>query len=300
MARILVSGLINIETTLRIDGFPLAYNPVNYPFFGVGSTVSGVGYNVAKALTTLGDEARFCSLIGRDLAGGQVRAALAADGIDDGHVLAELNETAQSVILYDPTGRRQIHTDLKDVQERIYPPRRFARALQGCALAALCNVNFSRPLLAQVREAGVPIATDVHAIHELDDAYNADFMAAADILFMSDDLLPAPPEEWAEAVVARYRPRILVIGLGAAGALLAVPDEGYLGRVPALSDVPVVSTIGAGDALFSSFLHAYGKTRDPHAGLRQAVIFAGHKIRVASAAEGFLTDAELSRLAAGQ
>ena len=296
MARILVSGLINVETTLRIDGFPLAYNPVNYPFFGVGSTVSGVGYNVAKALTTLGNEVRFCSLIGQDLAGGQVRAALAVDGIDDRHVLAELNETAQSVILYDPTGRRQIHTDLKDVQDHIYPPQRFDQALHGCDLAALCNVNFSRPLLALVRDAGVPIATDVHAIHELEDAYNADFMAAADILFMSDDLLPAPPEEWAEAVVARYRPRILVIGLGAAGALMAVPADGHVGRVPALQDVSVVSTIGAGDALFSSFLHAFLQTRDPHAALRQAVVFAGHKIRAASAAEGFLTAHELARM----
>jgi len=45
-ARILVTGLINIETTLRIEPFPLAYNPVNYPFFAIDSTVSGVGYNI--------------------------------------------------------------------------------------------------------------------------------------------------------------------------------------------------------------------------------------------------------------
>ncbi len=32
MAQILVSGLINIETTLRVDGFPLPYAPVHYPF----------------------------------------------------------------------------------------------------------------------------------------------------------------------------------------------------------------------------------------------------------------------------
>lgn len=58
LARILVSGLINIETTLRIEGFPIPYFPVRYPFFGINSSVSGVGYNVAAALTTLGDEVR--------------------------------------------------------------------------------------------------------------------------------------------------------------------------------------------------------------------------------------------------
>jgi len=54
VASILVSGLINLETTLRVEGFPVPYAPVRFPFFGVNGTVSGVGYNVAKALTTLG------------------------------------------------------------------------------------------------------------------------------------------------------------------------------------------------------------------------------------------------------
>ena len=47
MSRILVSGLINIETTLKVDGFPIPYFPVRFPFHGVNSTVSGVGYNIA-------------------------------------------------------------------------------------------------------------------------------------------------------------------------------------------------------------------------------------------------------------
>ncbi len=260
-APILVSGLINVETTLRIDGFPLAYNPVNYPFFGVNSSVSGVGYNVAKALTVLANPVRFCSLIGRDLAGGQVRAALTAAGIDDRYVRDELDATAQSVILYDADGRRQIHTDLKDIQDHRYPPERFTAALQGCALAVLCNVNFSRALLPVVQQAGVPIATDVHAISDLDDPYNAGFMAAADILFMSDDLLPVAPEEWAEAVIARYGPRILVIGLGAAGALLAVPGDGFVERLPAFAMSP--SSAPSAQAMHSSpaFSTAFIRTR---------------------------------------
>ena len=67
MPKILVSGLINIETTLKIDQFPLQYFPVTYPFHGVQSTISGVGYNLAKALTILGSEVNFLSIIGKDL-----------------------------------------------------------------------------------------------------------------------------------------------------------------------------------------------------------------------------------------
>ncbi|RPJ38283.1 MAG: carbohydrate kinase family protein, partial [Chloroflexi bacterium] len=81
MAKILVSGLINIEITVRVESFPIIFTPVRFPFFGVNTSVSGVGYNIARALTLLGDDVRLLSLIGRDLLAGLVRAALERDGI---------------------------------------------------------------------------------------------------------------------------------------------------------------------------------------------------------------------------
>lgn len=293
MSNILVSGLINIETTLKVDGFPIAYEPVRYPFWGVRSTVSGVGYNIAKALTTLGDSVRLLSLIGRDLFGQGVVQALAEANVSGNYVLPRLGQTAQSVILYEPSGRRQIHTDLKDIQEQIYPIEQFDAALVDCDLAVLCNINFSRPFLARARQAGVPVATDVHTIRDLADPYNSDFMAAADILFMSDEKLPCPPEAWARQVQERYGTAVIVIGLGAAGALLAVKADGFMGRVTAVYTRPVVNTIGAGDALFSAFIHSYSQNQDPYAALRQAVVFASYKIGETGAAQGFLTAVEL-------
>lgn len=296
MSPILISGLINLETSLRVDGFPLPYFPVRYPFFGVKSTVSGVGFNVAKALTTLGDEVRFCSLIGEDDAGEMARGALMQAGIPGRWVLPRLVHTPQSVILYDGDGRRQIHVDLKDIQEQVYPEDVFLEPLQGCDLAALCNINFSRPFLQAARSLGIPVATDVHAISSLDDDYNRDFMAAAEILFMSDENLPVSPEEIVRQVWDRFGTEIVVVGRGSQGALLGVRREGTLVNIPAAHVRPVVSTIGAGDALFSAFLHDYRRSRDPHQALRKAVVFAGHKIGAAGAAEGFLSEPELERL----
>ncbi|GAB4472368.1 MAG: sugar kinase [Anaerolineae bacterium] len=296
MPVILISGLINIETTIRVDGFPIEYSPVRYPFFGVNSTISGVGYNISRALKVLGSPPRFLSLIGRDLAGRMVSEALRDDGIPDEGVLAELEHTAQSAILYDGTGRRQINVDLKDIQECRYPPDRFEAALAGCTLAVLCNINFSRPMLARAREAGVPIATDVHTISTLDDEYNADFMRQADILFMSDERLPSPAETWARQVQGRYGTPILVIGMGEQGCLLAVKNDGFMERIPAVRTRPVVSTIGAGDALFSSFLHFYQRTGSPYDAIRRAVVFASYKIGEAGAAQGFLDEAGLEAL----
>lgn len=296
MSKILVSGLINIETTLKVDSFPLTYEPVRYPFWGVGTTVSGVGYNVAKALTTLGDEVSFLSLVGKDLLGDLVETALVQDHIPTKDVLQLLEQTAQSVIIYDASGRRQIHTDLKDIQEFVYPPARFEAALAACDLAVLCNINFSRPFLAQAQAAGKRIATDVHTIADLDDAYNKEFMAAAHILFMSDEKLPCAPEEWVKRLQNRYGTPFIVVGLGSEGALLAVKDDNFMERLPAVVTRPVINTIGAGDALFSSFVHVFSRTNDPYLALRQAVVFASYKIGEKGAAQGFLTAVALNDL----
>jgi acarbose 7IV-phosphotransferase len=208
-----------------------------------------------------------------------------------------MSQTAQSVIIYNGEGQRQIHTDLKDIQERPYPPHLFESALADCSLAILCNINFNRPFLQPARRAGKIVATDVHTIADLDDEYNRDYMAAAHVLFMSDERLPCSPEEWAQRLQNRHGAEIIVIGLGSEGALLAVRDDNFMERVPAVSVRPIVNTIGAGDALFSAFNHVYHHTHDPYEAIKGAVLFAGYKIGTAGAADGFLGHEELDALA---
>lgn len=293
---ILVAGLINIEITLRVEAFPIRYSPVNYPFFGVNSTVSGVGYNVAKALTVLGNDLSFLSLIGKDAARTLVRETLLNDCIPGDHVLDALNQTPHSVILYDATGRRQINVDLKDIQERTYPPDIFEAALTEASLIVPCNVNFTRPFLRQAWQAGKLIVTDVHAISDIEDAYNADYMRYASVLFMSHEKLPTSPEDWARQIMNRYGTEIIVIGLGGDGALLSVKSHRFLERIPAVNTRPVINTIGAGDALFSAFVHIYNRTQNPYEAIRKAMVFASHKIGATGAADGFLSAGQLDAL----
>jgi hypothetical protein len=93
MAKILVSGLIYVETTLRVEEFPIVHNPVNFPFLGINSSVSGVGYNIPMAFGALSDEVNFLSLIGADSEGQLVQSALAADGIPAEGVLESIPAT---------------------------------------------------------------------------------------------------------------------------------------------------------------------------------------------------------------
>lgn len=296
MTRFAVSGLVNIETTLKVSGFPIEYHPGLYPFFGVRSTVAGVGYNISKALTTLGSEVDFMGLTGSDAPGALVRQTLADERISPDHLLAQLDQTPQSVILYDPAGKRMIFTDLKDVQEQRYPGRHAEALIAACDIAVLCNVNYSRPLLRTAKEFQKPIATDVHAVSSLDDPYNREFMDAAEILFMSDELLPEPPESWIRRVGETFGNEVVVIGLGEKGALRYRRSDESVCHIEAVQSRTVVNTIGAGDALFSTFLHFYAQSRDADSALERAVVFAGYKVGATGAAEGFLHETDLLAL----
>lgn len=298
MARITVVGNVNLETSLRVAGFPVPYAPTAYAPFGVSSTVSAVGYNLARALATLGDEVALASLIGADPAAAVVRAALAAAGIDDGLVLGLAAQTPQSVVLYGPDGARAVHTDLKDVLSLAYPPEPFAAALARSDLAVLTNIAYSKPLIPLARAAGVPIASDLHTLSDLRDPYNLPFLESATLLFLSGELLAGPPAEWAAAILAAYPAEVVVVGLGARGAHLAVRASGLSIALPAVATRPVVHTGGAGDALLAAFLHGYLRTGDPLRSLRAAMVFASYKVGAAGSSAGFLDAAGLERLAA--
>lgn len=299
MSRLFISGLTNIETTLAIAGFPLSYAPVHYPFHGIHSSVSGVAVNLALALQALGHDIALHSLIGPDLAGAQVKQSLQQSGLALDGLHPGLSATPQSVILYDPDGKRQIHVDLKECQERALPDSALA-SLRHSDMALLCNINFSRPLLAEARRHGIPIACDVHVLWDVHDDYNRDFMRQADILFCSDEGLNGrQPGDLLRELADYYGNALLVMGCGQHGALLYDATRRQYHHAPARAPRGVRNTIGAGDALFSAFIDGWLRHRDARRALDDAVWFAGWKVGAVGAAEGFPERAQWQQLCQG-
>lgn len=298
MARILVSGLVNTETTVRVRQFPVHYYPIDYPFFGIRSAVSGVAFNLARALTTLGDEVRLLSMTGQDFTGDYIRGELRACGISDGGLRPKLRETPSSVVLYDGEGKRQIYCDLKDIQETDYGFRDLD--FSDVDLIVACNTNFNRPLLSAAKAAGKTIATDVHVLSDIHDGYNREFMEAADILFLSDEAVWEDYHAFLWELAHSYGNEVIVLGRGSRGAAIYIRREQKIFDLPAVRIGEVVNTVGAGDALFSAFLHFYAKGHSPLEALSRAQHFASAKIRANGASLGFLTEPELEELYSGQ
>lgn len=294
--KVLVAGLINIETTVSIDNFPIAYAPIDYKFFGIESTISGVGYNIAKGLKTLGARPQVLSIIGNDMYKSLIKDELDKEGIDTSHILPILKHTPQSVVMYDKTGKRKIILDLKEIQETVYPYEKLEEILAAIDVVVPCNINFARALLKEAKKAGKLIATDVHVVSNTEDDYNKEFMSYADILFMSNENIVNQEESFIKEVAAKYHNKVIVVGMGSQGAMMYDRDKESIIHMPAVTTRTIVSTVGAGDALFTAFLYFYCKDRDSYLALKKAMVFASYKIGEKGAANGFIKEEDVLKI----
>lgn len=296
MNKIFISGLINQEINLKVDKFPIEYSPVLYPFFGVNASIAGVGLNISKCLKTLGDDVKLLSVIGNDDIGELVIKELKSMDIDTDLIIKKVKETSQSVIIVDKYGKRQIYCDLKDINQIILEEKVFVENAIDYDIICLCNINFSRSFLNIAKKMNKMIASDVHVLQDVHDPYNKDFMQAANILFMSDEKIKDKLENFIDEIINEYNNDIIVVGCGDKGSYMYVKKDNFKGHFPAYKTREVVNTVGAGDALFSSFIHIYAKTLDPYLAMKKANLYASYKIGENGASQGFINDEELDEL----
>jgi sugar/nucleoside kinase (ribokinase family) len=294
MARIVVVGVASLYLAAGVGEFPLECPPGAAPDW-MRAAVTGSAAHIAKVLSALGDEVRLCTLAGTDPAGLAVRADLQVSGLS-GEGVIDAGATSLGVALIAPDGSRMGFPYTAAVNAVGYPLETFRRLAAGADLAVLTSARFTRPLIRWAEHALVPIAVDVHLISDVDDSRSRPWLEAADIVFCSHERLPCRPEEWVARVFARY-PGCEVVGIGKGedGAILGLRD-GTLVRAEAVAPRGVVSTSGAGDALFASFLHGWLATGNPVDALHAAVLHAGWKVGDPIPGAASLTEAELTAL----
>ncbi|MGW0806631.1 carbohydrate kinase family protein [Nonomuraea sp. NPDC002799] len=291
---VVVAGVTSLYMAMPVADFPLPYSSQSFPEW-MRAEVSGAACHIASTLHTLGDEARLCTFVGTDLAGEAINTSLRARGLW-GPGVAAAPASSLGVVLVASNGRRSGHPYVAAVNTVEYPVEVFRRLLHGAELAVLTNAAFVRPLLGHTRERGVPIAVDVHLIADVDDAYNRPWLEAADIIFCSHERLPCPPKQWLAQIFRSYPGcAVAAVGLGGRGCVMGLAD-GALVEVAAVAPRGVVSTAGAGDALFASFVHSWLATWNPVAALEDAVLHAGWKVGDTFPGATSLTAAELARL----
>lgn len=272
----------------------------------------GAEANVAIGLSRLGVRASWTGRVGDDSLGIRVARELRAEGVDTraivdgaaptGLMLKEWPRSGQTSVAYyrrDSAGSRLGPGDVVEL---------------GLETAALLHVTGITPALsASAREAvdaavdaavrlGVPVSFDVnHRTSLWGDDDPAELYRSlarrATVVFAGDDeariLAPqaSTPEQLARAI-ASLGPAEVVIKLGAEGALALI--DGELHQVAAVP-VPVVDTVGAGDAFVAGYLAERVRGLAPRARLQTAALAGAFACTNAGDWEGYPRRADLER-----
>jgi len=186
--------------------------------------------------------------------------------------------------------------DLKNIQEIIYPIEFIEKIMDQFDIGILCNINFSRNFLKILKKNGKIIATDVHVIDDINNEYNHDFIKCSDIIFMSNEELHGKEIYFINQLIQKYNHEIIVLTMAENGLLIYTREKADIKHFPSIRTREVVNTIGAGDALFSCFIHYYNKTKDPYHSIELAILFASYKIGENGGSNGFLTEEKLENL----
>lgn len=212
-------------------------------------TVGGTSAGKALDLHSLGAHVTLRTHLGDDDAGRRVQERLRAAGVD--LVVERSDRTERHLNLMEAAGGRlSLHLDKPGGSSEQYADRVEA-ALAACDLAIVDLADHARPLLARVREAGVPLVCDLQD-YDGTDRFHQDFVDAGDVLFLNDDAMPDPVPWMRDRAEAGTS--LVVLTQGARGATAVTRDEVL--HVPAPTVTDVVDTNGAGDAFVAGFLVA--------------------------------------------
>lgn len=294
--RVFISGMVNIETTVAVESFPVEYCPSRFNFFGNYSNVSGVGMNLALSLNALECTTDLYAFTGDDLLANLIEQHLNSLNINTEFLYRSLKETMQSVILYDPDGKRSMFTDLKDWQELQIDAAKILKQAAKSDIAMLTNCNISRQLIAGIKQLNIPIVTDVHNLADIFDQYNQEFLQNADVVFISNEEFTGNEQQMLQNLSEHYPIQIIVCGMGENGALMWTKSNNRFYHAPAVTPREIVNTVGAGDALCASFTLLWASGLSPQQALDKAVYFAGWKIGEKGAGSGHLSLTELNKI----
>lgn len=296
MSRFMVAGFVQIETIVKVDSLPIPYFQFRSIPDMINTNIGGCGYNESMALKWLGNEVDFMSMIGKDLKDSDLfkKLMLNDEQLSFEYVLPRLDAMPSSVILYN-NGKKQIFEDVKDIRTVPYDYELFERQIQDKDMVLISSCNFCRPVIELAKKYNKPLAVNVRSMRKERMIQKEDFLKAADILYISDDELDKDPYECINECREKYNQKIIIIGIGSKGVILYTREDNSILEYKPVKTNEIVNTVGAGNALFSAFLHYYVKTGDAHEAIKAALLFASYKIGFIGTSNGFMTEEQIEQ-----
>ncbi len=295
MSRLIVAGITQIETIVKVKELPIAFEPYICEKDTIYIAAGGDSFNESLALKWLGDEVEFMTVVGKNQDLSIFNPAGREVNLSTEYVLPILEETPHDVLLYDARRKKQHFEDLKDVRDAKYDMSLVDPLIPQSDMIVLSNVNFCRPFIHLAKDNGKKLAVKIHSFKREKEIYNEDFLSNADIIFFNDNSINEEPYEFVKDMVKKYDPGIVILGQGGEGAIIYDKEKDFIVHYNAVKSVNIVNTAGAGNAFFACFLHYYLKFGDSKAAIHKALLFAANKISYMGTSNGFMTEEQLEQ-----
>lgn len=294
MSKFMVAGLVQFETIVKVDELPLPYKEFESIPNIINTGMGGAGFNEAMALKWLGNDVDFMSMVARNMSRRQVEANMKINDVrmSTEYILPTLEGMPSSVILYNK-GKKQIFEDVKDIREVEYEYEIFENQIQDKDMVLISSCKFCRPVIELAQKYHKPLAVNMRSMRDEKILHKEDFLEGADIIYMTDDDLTEEPYEIVKRCSEKYKAEVIIMGIGDKGALLYTKKDGSFLEYKPVKTNEIVNTVGAGNALFSSFVHYYLKTGDARESIKNAMLFASYKIGFLGTSNGFLTEEQI-------
>ena len=296
MSKFMVAGFVQMETIIKVEALPVPYKQFESIPDLVNSGIGGAGFNEAMALKWLGNEVDFMSMVARNMSRRQIEAYLKTFDVNlkTDYVLPMLDGMPTSVILYCK-GKKQTFEDVKDIRHVEYDYDLLESRIQDKDMILMSNCNFCRPIIGLAKKYQKPLAVNVRSMRAEKIANKEDFLAAADILYISDDDLESDHYDCIKECREKYDPEIVIMGIGDKGVILYTKEDNSVIEYRPVKTNEIVNTIGAGNALFSSFMHYYVKKKNAKEAIKNALLFASYKIGFVGTSNGFMTEEQIEQ-----
>lgn len=295
MGKFLVAGVVQRETIVKVEQIPIGDKNVTDKTDIIFTSTGGDAYNESLALKWLGNSVDLMTMIGC----GESMELINPPGCEvklvTDYVLPKLSATPAAVLFYDKGGKKQIFEDVKNLREIPYDMDLFKERAKRAEMLVVSNANFCRPLIMMGKELRKPVAVNIREYQEEKLCYNEDFLRGVNILYISDDHVTGDPYEFVKSLAVKYRPEIIILGQGVEGLILYDKNKNIIAHYNTVKTHKTVNTAGAGNALFSCFVHFYNKTKDSVFAVKNAMLFASYKIGFMGTSNGFMTEEEIAR-----
>jgi sulfofructose kinase len=253
--RVICLGLSALDQVWRVEGL-FAGGSEKIRSFDHTTVGGGMAANAAVAAARLGGTTAFWGRGGDDAAGHEMRAALAAEGIDVGHFrLFPGGRSSVSGIIVDRSGERQIANFRGQFPtEADWLP---LDELAGIS-AVLADPRWPEgavALFGKARASGIPTVLDGDMAEK---SVFEQLLPLADHAVFSEPALKGfagSASDEALATMARFNCRVAAVTRGRTG--VSWYEDGRLNTLPAYP-VDVVDTTGAGDVFHGAYAFAIG------------------------------------------